>query len=380
MLTNDLPDPIYVDTAEKLSFLAARLSGVPVFAVDTESNSLFAYREQVCLIQISTLEEDYIIDPLVLHDMSPLGPLFASEKIEKVFHAGEYDLICLKRDYGFEFHNLFDTMIAGRILGREVIGLSAMLELEFGITLDKKWQRANWGIRPIPPAQLAYARMDSHFLIPLRNRLRQELEDADRLELADEDFHRLERTPIPQINTEKENCWKLANRKDMSNKQVSVLYRLCDYREEQARRANLPPFKIMSNDTLVAVAQVCPSKMEELTDIKGLSPRLIDRYGKGLLESVSHGLHSDPPRRPSNGRKDDELIQRLDSLKSWRKKTAADLHVESDVVLPREIVEQIAGVNPRTYSELAALMANFPWRLQRYGKDILETLKPKELE
>lgn len=376
---DELKDPIWVDTLPVLKDLAARLAAGPAFAVDTESNSLFAYREQVCLVQITTFGgDDYVIDPLAIKDLSPLGPLFADPTIQKVFHAGEYDLICLKRDFGFEFQNLFDTMIAGRVLGRTVVGLSAMLEAEFGITLDKKWQRANWGIRPMPAAMLAYARMDSHFLIALRDILVQELAENDRTTLADEDFHRLERTPVPLVNGEKDTIWKIVGRTDINPHQMAVLQRLYEYRDGQARRANLPPFKIMTNDTLVAIAQALPKLPEELEPIPGLSPKLRDRHGTNLLECVTKGLASEPPRRPRCPRKDDELISRLETLKTWRKKTAARFHVESDVILPREVVEQVAGVNPRSISELSALMVNFPWRLEQFGHEILQTLTPGE--
>jgi ribonuclease D len=379
MSYDELKDPIWVDTLPVLKELALRLAAGPAFAVDTESNSLFAYREQVCLVQITTFGgDDYVIDPLAIKDLSPLGPLFADESIQKVFHAGEYDLICLKRDFGFEFRNLFDTMIAARILGREVVGLSAMVEAEFGIALDKKWQRANWGIRPMPPAQLAYARMDSHFLIPLRDIIQKELAESGRTALAEEDFHRLERTPVPLINGEKDTIWKIVGRTDINTHQMAVLQRLYEYRDSQARRANLPPFKIMTNDTLVAIAQALPKLPEELESIPGLSPKLRERHGNNLLECVAKGLASEPLKRPRSPRKDDELIERLETLKTWRKTTAAHYHVESDVILPREVVEQVAGVNPKSFSELSALMVHFPWRLEQFGQEILQTLKPGE--
>ncbi len=380
MLTPDMRDPVWIDRPHALEELVETLSRTDIFGVDTESNSLFAYREQVCLIQISTREADYLIDPLALKNTAILGPLFANPQIEKVFHAGEYDVICLKRDFGFEFNNLFDTMIASRILGREAFGLSGMLEAEFGVAQDKKYQRANWGIRPIPPAQLAYARLDSHYLIPLREKIKQELIETGRWELAEEDFHRLERTPVPQLNGDKDNCWKLAGKQDLTSRQMAVLKQLSEFRESQARKANLPSFKVLSNETLLSLAQALPGKLEELEDINGLSPRLQKRYGSALLECIVQGQQGTPPRRPSYPRKDDEFIKRLDSLKSWRKTTAAEYHVESDVILPREVVEQVAAVNPRCMSELSALMANFPWRLQRFGEEILQTLKPREIQ
>jgi ribonuclease D len=378
MSQSELNDPVWVASSPVLQLLVNQLEKEPIFAVDTESNSLFVYREQVCLIQISTRENDYLVDSLAIADLSALGSLFANPQIEKVFHAGEYDLICLKRDYGFTFSNLFDTMIAGRILGREVFGLSPMLEAEFGISLDKRWQRANWGIRPMPAAQLAYARMDSHFLIPLRERIKNELIETNRLELAEEDFRRLERTPIPQGNGDKEIFWKLSGKQDLTSRQLAVLHRLCEYREEQAKKANLPPFKVLSNETLVSLAQVSPKTKEEMENISGLPERLRIRHSEAILECVALGQRSDPPRKPIHTRKDDSLIKRLDALKTWRKKTAAEWKVESDVVLPREVVEQIAFQNPRSNSELASIMCHFPWRLQKFGDEILRVLNPEE--
>ena len=142
--------------------------------MDTESNSLYAYQEQVCLIQFSTRDKDYLIDTLALEDLSILGPIFHSDKILKVFHAAEYDLICLFRDYGFRFDYLFDTMVAARILGLPQIGYGPLLDQYFDIKMNKKYQRANWGKRPLNPEMLEYARQDSHYLIALQELLRAE--------------------------------------------------------------------------------------------------------------------------------------------------------------------------------------------------------------
>ncbi|TLN23565.1 ribonuclease D, partial [bacterium] len=171
MSNGEIKDPIWVDSYPKLNRMVAEISGIPYLAVDTESNSLFAYQEQVCLIQLSTEATDYLIDPLVLSDLSALEPVFADPRTEKIFHAAEYDIICLKRDFGYTFVNLFDTMVAARILGRPAVGLGSVLEAEFGLQLDKRYQRANWGQRPLPAAQKAYARFDSHYLIALRQRM-----------------------------------------------------------------------------------------------------------------------------------------------------------------------------------------------------------------
>ena len=159
---------VWVDQPKQLRQAAGELAAEEVLAVDTESNSLYAYHEQVCLIQFSSCQKDYLIDAMVLSDLTPLEEIFQTDRILKVFHAAEYDLICLFRDYGFRFSYLFDTMIAARILGYDKIGLGSLLEQYFDIHMNKKYQRANWGKRPLKAEMLDYARLDSHYLIQPR--------------------------------------------------------------------------------------------------------------------------------------------------------------------------------------------------------------------
>ena len=191
---------VWIDQPQKLRDISKELSAQDILAVDTESNSLYAYQEQVCLIQFSTREKDFLVDTLALPDLSPLEPIFKSERIMKVFHAAEYDLICLHRDYGFKFNFLFDTMIAARTLGYQNIGLGSLLEKYFHIHVEKKYQRANWGRRPLKEDMLEYARLDSHYLIPLAEILQKELRECGRWELAREDFERSTQTLRIQLN------------------------------------------------------------------------------------------------------------------------------------------------------------------------------------
>src|SRR5260370_31880065 len=149
-MTVQLPAPTIISTLPDLQNLARLLQSESLIAVDTEWNSLYAYREQVCLIQISTRSQDWLVDPLALRDLSPLRPLFADPDIEKVFHAAEYDIMCMKRDFGFTFNNLFDTMFAARIVGLKTFGLGSLLETYFGLQFDKRYQRADWSLRPVP--------------------------------------------------------------------------------------------------------------------------------------------------------------------------------------------------------------------------------------
>jgi ribonuclease D len=370
----ELKDPIWVAGPAGLDRLVNNLAQQALIAVDTESNSLFAYQEQVCLIQFTAGPNDYLVDPLAMTKLDKLGPIFANPQIEKVFHAAEYDLICLKRDFGFEFNNLFDTMQAARILGKSGLGLGTMLEQEFGIQVDKRLQRANWARRPLSAEMMAYARMDTHYLAALREMLKQELANADRWELAQEDFRRLTLIPAGNHDNGGGSWWRLSGVQDLSPRQAAVLMQLCIFREERAKAMDQPPFRVMPNQTLVELAHLMPRKRSELSQIFGLSPKLIDRYGDEILEAVARGVVGPPAYRPLVQRPSDAVLGRLENLRNWRKLTAREMGVESDIILPRDVLEVIAERNPRGMDELHHIMEILPWRLNRFGQDILKTL------
>ena len=356
-----------------LKRLAHILGDQPMIAVDTESNSLYAYREQVCLIQFSTPETDYLVDPLAVTDLSPLGPVFADPHIQKAFHAAEYDLICLKRDFGFDFTNIFDTMLAARILGRKEVGLGSMLESEFNLHVDKKHQRANWGQRPLPDFLLDYARQDTHYLISLKEKLERELKKKGFLPLAQEDFQRLCRVEAGPENG-KSDCWRVNGVHHLSPQQVAVLHELCVYRDEAARKCNRPLFKVISDHTLHAIALASPTTLEELKTLPGMTQHQVSRHGKAILQAVQRGLQAEPVRPPRNVRPDDRYLARLESLKQWRKLKARQLEVESDIILPRDLLHVLAAKNPQNSQALTDCLADVPWRRERYGEEILTVL------
>ncbi|MGC8857134.1 MAG: ribonuclease D, partial [Anaerolineae bacterium] len=272
MSIEHLSPPLWVNTPQSLERMVADLSAQPRLAVDTESNSLHAYQESVCLIQFSTPQVDYLVDPLVLEDLSTLAPVFANPKIEKVFHAAEYDLICLRRDYGFSFAHLFDTMHAARILGYPAVGLDRLLAEKFGVVVDKRHQKADWGARPLTPEQIHYARLDTHYLLALRDLLEAELKAKDLWALAAEDFCRA--CEVDEFRAPKENsAWgRFEGRRDLSLRELTILSELTACRESLAARMNRPPFKVVNDAMLIAMARTVPQTSGDLEKL-GLSPR-----------------------------------------------------------------------------------------------------------
>lgn len=400
-------DVVLITQADDLRSMVQALERESILAVDTESNSLHAYHERVCLIQFSTAQADYLVDPLALEDLSALSPLFCNPEIEKVFHAAEYDLLCLRRDFGMEVANLFDTMIAGRILGRNEIGLGSMLEAELGVTLNKRYQRANWGQRPLPEHLIDYARLDTHYLIPLRNRLQAELSERGLLSLAQEDFRMAackiaNNKPAGNYVTKNQpaanalagngvyqngladgvekpvDCWRISGAYDLSAQQAAVLTELCRYRDEIARKLDRPLFKVFNDQTLLAIASELPGKLDELHKLPGMSPNQVRRHGRQLLRAVQKGLQAPPVYPVRQPRPDERFTERLEALRAWRKNLAAEIGVGSDVILPRDLMISLAEKGPHTPDELAGAMEAAPWRLEHFGEQILEAINKHE--
>src|ERR671918_1278865 len=329
-----LPPPVWVDNPNLFNQMIGDLAAQARVAVDTESNSLHAYREQVCLIQFSTPQKDYVIDPLALDDLSSLAPVFSDPKIEKIFHAAEYDLICLRRDFGFQISHLFDTMHAARVLGYSFVGLDNLLAEKFHFEMDKRHQKADWAVRPLSPAQLDYARLDTHFLFDLRDILEAELREKDRLSIALEDFTRACKVDIPKERVNGTSWRRFSTRKDISPRELTVLSELCTSRDRIAERMNRPVFKVIADAILLDIARNLPEKDVDLAGL-GLSPKQIKLWGGEILEAVKRGTVAPVVEREQAKRPNDKTLKRLEKLKNWRKKAAQEMGVESDIVLPK---------------------------------------------
>ena len=373
MTNGILPPPVWVDQANIFQAMVADLVTQPRLAVDTESNSLHAYREQVCLIQFSTPRTDYVVDPLVLEDMSALGPLFSNPGIEKIFHAAEYDLICLRRDFDFQFSNLFDTMHAARILGYPFVGLDHLLAEKFQFEMDKRHQKADWAMRPLTPAQLDYARLDTHFLFDLRDNLEEELLSTGRLQIAQEDFARACKVDLPEEKVNGTSWRRFSMRKDVTSRELTILSELCITRDRIAERMNRPVFKVISDNLLLDVARHLPEKDVDLAGL-GLSPKQIRLWGSEILEAVKRGTVAPLREREQAKRPNDATLKRLHRLKAWRKKTAEEMGVESDIVLPKLYLNRLAEHPPKSLRELESIMHESPTRFTRYGEQIYRLL------
>jgi ribonuclease D len=346
----------------------------PRLALDLEANSMYAYQESVCLIQISIPGQDFIVDPLADLDLTALGQLLAAPAVEKVFHAAEYDLILLKRTYGWQVTNLFDTMWAARILGYQQYGLANMLKSLYGVKLDKRYQRANWCKRPLSPAHLTYAQHDTHFLLDLREHLLTELESRGRLDEARETFAEQSRIELTDHSFQPDDFWSISGANELNRRQQAILRELAIFRDREARRRNRPHFKVFSDRTLLELAQQSPRHLNQLNPIYGMSNQQIRRYGRRLLQVIERGRTAPLPTYKRRPRPPEEVLNRFEQLHQWRKERARARGVESDVIVSRDAIWEIARQNPDSIAALAQLGVMGTWRQQAYADEILTVL------
>lgn len=378
--------PLYVDTDPELVRLAHRLLGEAAIAVDTESNPLFAYRERLCLIQISTPLEDCIVDPLAGIDLDPLVPVFADPGILKIFHDAEFDVLMLKRSHAFEIGAIFDTKVAVASLGYPTVGLAPLLKTFYGVLLDKKLQRSDWGKRPLTDQQLEYASKDTRYLLPLAEKLRKELHEKgvlNCLEVAAE-CRRLAGL-IPEVRVfNPDEFMKIKGADDLNGTQRRVLRELFVMRHEIADRLDRPAFKVLANEVLLRLARAQPQSEEDLRRQKIFSHRVREQHGAEVLATVRRAVRLAPldeaklPRAPGDigSRLNDEQRATYDALRVWRKAAAASRGTDASLVLLRRTMFELSRLRPRPQNldDLAASGLLEPWRVRHHGAGILRAL------
>ena len=369
-----------IATQEGWDHLADRLTAFPELAIDTESNSMHAYRSRICLIQIASPEASYLLDPLTVQDLSALGHILRDSSITKVMHGADYDLRCFYREYGFEVTGLFDTEICARFLGMLSPNLAAVIKayLDMDIPKSRKLQRSNWALRPLGAEATTYAAADVQHLIPLAAKLGQRLKEAGRLDWVGEEFSRLEAAGRVTPEHTEPAYFRVKGSDRLDPQQMAVMKELFELRDEEAERADVPPYRIMGNDVLLFLAQ---EPLTPLEDTPGLSPSLVRRAGNKIRAAIQKGLSAPSiirpprPRRPQFPSK--EVQVRLQGLKQWRSEKGAALALDPALIWPAASLERLAH-NPQSWD--AELGSNGAaevraWQRREFTAELEETLR-----
>jgi ribonuclease D len=349
-------------------------------AVDIEADSLYHYLEKVCLIQISSDRETFVVDPLAVRGLSALGPILEDPAVEKVFHAASYDLYCLRRDYGFSFCNLFDTHLAAQLMGYEQLGLDALLEKLLGVVHSKRRQRDDWSRRPLAPEQLEYAAMDTHHLLELRDLLEQLLRQKRRLSWAQEEFQALADLETQEREFDPEGFRRIKGSRDLPLHQLAVLRALYLLRDRFAREMDVPSFKVMNNSVLMDLTRRPPRSPGEMFKRSGISFRVARRFAKEICRTIGRARSEDPsflalPVRNSNKPPSREAKARFEILRRWRRAKAEELQLHVGVIFPGTLLETLAASPPADLAELEGIAGMRQWRVREFGKEILRILR-----
>ena len=364
--------PLYLDTIDDVEKFTRTIANTTQLALDTEGASFHRFVDRVYLLQLSTREHSAVIDPLPTGTLDALGKLVEDPSVEVIFHDADYDLRLLGQDYGWKTRNIFDTRLAAQLLGFKAFGLAALLDKYFGVTLDKKHQRADWSMRPLTADMLAYASQDTMYLHDLRDLLYAELERKGRLGWAKEEFARLEKTrwepEDPALG-----YMRIKGARDLDRRELALFRELVQWRDALARQLDRSTFRVVGNETLMDISRQRPTDAKTLMSIKGMPRGIGERHAAEILEAVERGVavpDADLPQFPRAPRwdKDPDFDARVNALRTVRDDAAKRLDLDPGVLGSRERLEAIARRMPQSIEDLVEIPELRRWQIEEFGE------------
>ena len=370
---------LMIDSIPKLEKFASRLQRQKIIGVDLEADSMYHFKEKVCLIQIGTQHATAVIDPLRIKNLSVLKPVFKRADIQKIFHGADYDVRSLYRDFKISVNNLFDTELACRFLGYKESGLEAVLKKRFKVRLNKKYQRKDWSKRPLPKEMIAYAAKDVRYLVPLARSLQQELKHKGRFAWVEEECIYLSRVRPASPNSGPlfpgfKGAGKLGPRG------LAVLEELLQLRKKIARQQDRPLFRIIGNKSILALAEIRPQSIRKLQKTEVLGIKQIERYGNAVIEAVKRARQIPAKNLPKYPRKTAPHVpaivaKRVEELRTWRDRQAKQLEIDPAIICTKALISAIAVQRPLTTGSLLKVKELKNWQATEFGGDIIEILK-----
>jgi ribonuclease D len=364
--------------------LARDLKHARRIALDCEAAGFHRYSDRLCLLQVTTEGETYLIDALAFNPGDLLRPVLEDPAVEIVMHGSDYDLRLLDRDLGIHLKGLFDTQIAAAVLGEPALGLQALLESRLGVTLSKKYQRADWATRPLSEGMLDYAADDTRHLAELADLLAVDLRAKGRLAWAEEECRLLEESATaPRGEEEPEDpVVRVKGAKDLTPREVTALRSLLEWRDTLARERDRAPFRIVGDRPLLEAVLARPVDVHELSGIKGFPSALARSDGDDLLDRLDHvaqlpdsEVRGFPrPARRGSPRPPPEVEALAEKLKIARNRRAEELGLDRGTLLPNATILAIAGEAPHDEAALARVDGMRRWQIEAAGAALLAVL------
>jgi ribonuclease D len=368
-----------IDTFDALKNLARTIDTEKTIGVDLEADSMYHFKEKVCLIQMAAPGINVVIDPLMVKDLSPLKPIFKRPEVSKIFHGADYDVRSLYRDFDITINNLFDTELASRFLGYSETGLEAVLKNKFDVALDKKFQRKDWSRRPLPRDMISYAAKDARYLLPLAQILTDELKELGRLQWVQEECEILSKVRANTNNIDPLYLnFKGAGK--LNPRSLAVLEALLQYRRTIARKKDKPLFRIFGNRSLLELADKKPPDLKQLEKSRALSPKQISMYSAGVIAAIQDAMQVEQDNLPVYPRRRSPRVPlvvagRVKALRNWRDEQVDRLVLDPALICTKALMSTIAQQKPSRVSDLSAINEMKNWQKKEFGQDIVQVLK-----
>ncbi|MFZ5785641.1 MAG: ribonuclease D [Acidobacteriota bacterium] len=364
--------PEWIDSRDRLAAWCARASETRPVAVDTEADSMHSYFHKLCLVQLAAGESHALVDPLALgrEGMTPLVALLGDASVTKVMHGADYDLRVLDRDLGARVVGVRDTQIAAQLLGERQTSLAALVEKELGVTLDKRFQTADWGQRPLPPELLAYASGDTAFLQALAEKLAARLGELGRFAWWEEECEALRAIRWEQPEPDPRAFERLKGAKALRGAARDRVAALHAWREATAAALDVPPFKVLGREPILAMSSDPPADQDALAKVAGIGRSVPRRYGTELL-----ALLASPPAAPEREPRgkfvpDKVREERIRQLRTRRDEVAAALGLDPGVLAPKWVLEAVADRRPSGVAEIERCLER-RWRAGTLAQPLL---------
>ena len=360
---------VYVRERAGMERLIQGIGAAERVALDTEADSLHNYFEKVCLVQLSFAGQHYLVDPLCGLDLNGLSKALADKPL--ILHGGDYDLRMMRASMGFRpRREAFDTMIAAQLLGFEQIGLAALIERYFNITIGKAGQKSDWSRRPLSESQLRYAINDTRFLEELADRMHGELSARGRVEWHRESCRAMVESTGRDHARDPENAWRIKGAGRLTRRQLAYLRELWRWRDQHARSANLPAFRVLGNPEILGLVRWAESHPGVPLDQGPKLPRNITRAPLTTLqEAIARVVGMDETAWPEPRKRDqdaprNDCIEEINTLRAECAQIARELEIAASTLAPRAALEAIARSRPRTVDEIMKTGGLLCWQAE----------------
>jgi ribonuclease D len=363
---------ILVQDKKSLELALVHLNSAKALSVDTESSGFYTYHSKICLIQITANGKNFIFDPFAQMDIKLLGNLFKNVSILKIFHSAIDDIKALKRDFGFEFKNIADTMYSSKLLGLEHNSLNFLVEFYHKVSLSKTEQKSNWEKRPLDKQQLQYAALDTAYLESIWEKMSFELESQKLLDEAKSEFEKISsEPPHPKEVTNEVHWYKFPEIETYSPEERRSVQDILSFREEKAKRMNKAPFRVISNQIISKIVKK-EMKTEEFAALLGKKDSL-------ELEKILQNP-SGPPLEKSNIPKADFEVKPEEELRKWREKVMKKRNIDHSMLPSNKQILQMIRLNISSIDELDKMNVLSKWKLENYGSSILKALNKENYD